>query len=141
MTQYVNCIILSKNLKRICYIFKTHGPSFLLNKYNFVGGKLEDGEDFFKAAKREVLEESGLNIEIKDISLLNTISEHDYTLYNTVAVIDDALIETAYTAEKEEVLIGSIEDIIVDMWNNPGRYNPGFSLWLKEALTLLKKES
>lgn len=140
MTKYVNCIILSKNFKRICYIFKTHGPEFLLNKYNFVGGKLEDGENFIQAAKREVLEESGLNIEESNIVWLNTVSEDTYTLYNTVAFIDNNLIETAYTAEKEEVLVSSVDDVVIDMWNNPKSYNPGFSIWLKAALNTLKKE-
>ena len=37
-------------------------------KYNFVGGKLEDGEDFLNAAYRELLEET--NISHKDIELI-----------------------------------------------------------------------
>lgn len=48
------------------------------NEYKLVGGGIEEDEDSKLAFKREVLEEAGCNIEIKDeIGIIEEIKSHD----------------------------------------------------------------
>jgi 8-oxo-dGTP diphosphatase len=64
-------------------IFITRGERVLLlrgsakkriwaNKYNGIGGHIERGEDIYSAARREVLEETGL--EVEDLRLVGLIN-------------------------------------------------------------------
>ena len=47
------------------------------NKYNGVGGHVEVGEDVFSAARREVTEETGLNIDALELAAVVTIDAGD----------------------------------------------------------------
>ena len=50
----------------------------LKNEYKLVGGGIEESEDPKLAFKREVLEEAGCNVEIKDeIGIIEEIKSHD----------------------------------------------------------------
>ncbi|KAB8138118.1 NUDIX hydrolase [Gracilibacillus oryzae] len=49
---------------RLLVIKKNAGP--YINRFDLPGGSLEDGEGLAEAMKRESLEETGLEIEIKD---------------------------------------------------------------------------
>jgi 8-oxo-dGTP diphosphatase len=78
------------SLKRQCYtviprtlVFITRGDCVLLlrgstgkriwaNKYNGIGGHVERGEDIYSAARREVIEETGLKVEgLRLVGLIN----------------------------------------------------------------------
>lgn len=54
---------------------RAYGDAAVINKYEFVGGKIEEGETPEQALIRECKEELSLDIEVKD--LLNTI-DYDY---------------------------------------------------------------
>lgn len=57
-----NCImILNKAKNRILFCKRTSDPYYGL--YNFVGGKIEEGEDSLEAAYRELCEETGITPE------------------------------------------------------------------------------
>lgn len=61
-----NCIIvLNKDKDRLLFCKRMNDP--YLGLYNFVGGKIEEGEDSIHAAYRELYEETG--ITDKDITL------------------------------------------------------------------------
>lgn len=132
---YVNCVLISNDKKKIAYIFKQHGPEFLKNKYNFIGGKLNDTDNsYFEGAIREVKEESGVDIKLEHIHLINTIENEDFCLYNTVAIIPLSLLEQAYTAEKEPVYINDIEILQLQIKNNPNVFYADFEEILNNAL-------
>ena len=58
MLTYTLCII--ENNGKLAMLFRTKSPN--KHKWNFVGGKIEDGEDITAAAKREAEEETGLKL-------------------------------------------------------------------------------
>ncbi len=54
-----------------------HAPR-AANQWGMVGGHVEDGEDFDEAMRREILEETGIEIDAEDL-LLWTATEFDYS--------------------------------------------------------------
>ena len=76
MIQGYNCIMVySKDKKKILFCKRTKEPYKGL--YNFLGGKIEQFEDGFEAAYRELYEESGIGKQ--DIKLYHMM---DFTYYN-----------------------------------------------------------
>lgn len=74
--QGYNCImVFSQDNKKILFCKRTKDPYKGL--YNLVGGKIEENEDGFEAAYRELKEETG--ISAYDISLNHMM---DFTYYN-----------------------------------------------------------
>ncbi|WP_102272078.1 NUDIX hydrolase [Cytobacillus massiliigabonensis] len=84
------------------FIIKENQPN-IINKWNFPSGRIEFGEDILHAAKREVKEETGLDVE-----LTNTTG-----VYNFISSSQDQVIMFHFTGE---VIGGSIklEDGIID---------------------------
>lgn len=66
MTTYNLIMVLNQDETKVLMLKRTKDP--YLNKYNFCGGRVEDGEDLLESAYRELFEESG--IHKKDITLL-----------------------------------------------------------------------
>ena len=48
------------------------------NDFGLIGGKVDDGENYIDAIKREITEETGLNIDIKDTDLLYSNMDGEY---------------------------------------------------------------
>jgi 8-oxo-dGTP diphosphatase len=58
-------------------MIKENKPN-VLNKWNFPGGRIETGEDILYAARREVKEETGLDVELtKTTGIYNFISNSE----------------------------------------------------------------
>lgn len=74
--QGYNCIIIySQDREQLLFCKRTKDPYKGL--YNLVGGKIDEGEEGFLAAYRELIEETGITKE--DISLYHMM---DFTYYN-----------------------------------------------------------
>lgn len=62
MARYVVGFMFSTDMKRVLLIEKKR-PQWQLGKLNGIGGKVEDGENFYTAMGREFLEETGLRFD------------------------------------------------------------------------------
>lgn len=118
-----NCIIVySMDSSQILFCKRKKDP--YKGMYNLVGGKIEDGEDGFTAAYRELWEETG--IEECDIELYHKM---DFTYYN-----EDCLVEVYAGTLKREVVLKeeanplfwlSIEENFFDLTRFAGEGNIG----------------
>ena len=134
-THYVNCILISDDRSEICVIFKQRGPVEVLNKFNFIGGKVEN-ESIEHAVIREVKEETGLDLSNENISLLNTYENDFYRLDNHVVFISKAKLHQAKTCETEKISILDIKNLQIELKELPNKYSPSFKTLLDAALNM-----
>lgn len=99
MKRNVNIIVIFNQDKTKLLMCKREKDPYK-GKYNFVGGKIEPGEDHLKAAYRELQEET--NITNRDVTLTHFM---DFTYY-----LDDTLLETYVTTLSKEVYIHGDEN-------------------------------
>ena len=77
-----NCLMIyHKDGEKLLFCKRTKDPYYGL--YNVVGGKVEDGENHFDAAYRELEEETGIGRE--DVNLTHMM---DFTYYNQNCVVE-----------------------------------------------------
>lgn len=80
--QGYNCVMIySRDKEKLLFCKRLKDP--YEGKYNLVGGKIEDGEDHFDAAYRELFEETG--ISRSDVSLSHMM---DFTYYNQKCYVE-----------------------------------------------------
>lgn len=92
--QGYNCIMIyHKDGDKLLFCRRTNDP--YQGKYNLVGGKIEQGEDGFNAAYRELEEETGIRKE-------QVVLRHmmDFTYYN-----QDCYVEVYVGRLQEEVIL------------------------------------
>ena len=84
--------------------------SYLSNKFEFPGGKLEDGEDKQQALEREILEELSVAIDIREELL--TI-DHEYPDFMITMTCFACRIKegTIQLSEHTEVVLQKIKDL------------------------------
>ena len=133
---YVVCIGFDPVTKLAVLLTKLKGPSFLLNKITFPGGRFELDEDFKEAAAREFYEESGVKTSKSDWSLLFKKEKNESSVY--FAVYKSSCIARAkpQESELEKVFLGSLKEHELSCHNNPQLYAPDF----KEILRALKEK-
>lgn len=137
-THYVNCILMSEDRSEICVIFKQRGPSEVLHKFNFIGGKVEPDENLQQAVIREVKEETGLDLNGETIDLLLSVEEEHYLLDNHVAFIPKWKLRQARTCESEKISILTTENLLHELNELPNKYAPSFKMLFNAALAYNK---
>ena len=63
--------------EHLLMLSKTKSTSFGYGKINGVGGHMEQGEEPFESARREILEETGLRVDRLDLAAILFIDIHD----------------------------------------------------------------
>ena len=131
---YVNCVLLSEDLSELCVIFKLRGPAELINKFNFIGGKVEQNEYTSDAVVREVMEETGLDISLEKINLFMTFENEEYRLDNHVVFLSTAKLRQAKTCESEKISVVDTKTTLNECKELPNKYSPSFLMLLQAAL-------
>ena len=113
-------VIFSKKLDKVLFCIRAKEPYKGL--YNFVGGKVEDGETNDNAAYRELFEETGISrndIELDHFMDLNYFkSENNLQVYYGILKNDVALVE-----EKNKLEWVLINDELLNNEKFAGNYN------------------
>lgn len=130
--RYVLLVVIDPAVGFVVGITKKKGPSFLLNRVTFPGGKIEAGEEVLAAASREMLEETGLTIAEKDWVIFEDRMHDGYQLVKLAAVSSKVM--HARTLEEEPVWQLCIKSHQGYAARQHGQYAPDFLMTLQGAL-------
>lgn len=133
-THYVNCILMDEDRTEICVIFKKRGPSEVINKFNFIGGKVEPNENIQNAVIREVKEETSIDLSNENISLILTVENEFYRLDNHVVFVPKHKLHQARTCEDEKISILSTDSVKMELKELPNKYAPSFKMLFEAAI-------
>lgn len=134
MIEYVLCIALNPTNKKTVLTFKNRGPSEVVGKWNFPGGKREPKESIFEAAARELFEETGLVCQAADFQLYNHRLGEDFSLHSLLVYTE--AVEQAYTKEDEEIRVWDLQAAVDASVQDPQQFAPGMGFTLKSLLKL-----
>ena len=120
MKKYNLVVVFNKDLSKGLFCYRAKEP--YKNKFNFVGGKVEDGEDSETAAYRELFEETG--ISSGDIEL-DHFMDLDYFKYEFSLQVYYGVIEHDVTLveEKNKLVWIELNEQLLDNSKFAGNYN------------------
>jgi 8-oxo-dGTP pyrophosphatase MutT (NUDIX family) len=111
MQQYTLGIALTADHKNVVLI-KKNRPEWQVGTLNFVGGKVEEGEEPFRAQCREFREETGIVTFPHEWTRFGSLHGHDY-LVHLFYMANDSVNEVE-TKTDEEVDVYNIRELMVD---------------------------
>ena len=113
-------VVFNKNLEKALFCIRAKEP--YKGMYNFVGGKVEEGETNDEAAYRELFEETGIarsDIELEHFMDLNYFKyDNNLQVYYGILDHDVTLVE-----EKNKLEWVTIDDKLLDIEKFAGNYN------------------
>ena len=110
---YVLALLFTADGREVVLVRKVR-PAWQAGRVNALGGKLHDGETVFDAARREVREEAGVDVERWEEFLV--WDDPEYRL-RAVRAFDDAA-RAARTAEDQEVFLANVSGLPLDVIDN-----------------------
>ena len=110
---YVLALLFTADAREVVLVRKTR-PAWQAGRTNALGGKLHDGEELLDAARREVHEEAGVDVEGWEEFLV--WHDPEYRLRG-VRAFDDAA-RYARTAEDQEVFLARVDALPSNVIDN-----------------------
>jgi len=113
MQEYVLTFVFNQTMDKVLLIRKKR-PDWQKDQLNGIGGKVEEGELPRTAAKRELLEEAGCNVDEENFILSETIKYDDAIMFIYYTTISPMY----FTSKTDEIVsIYHIEDILNGEFN------------------------
>ena len=120
MKDYNLIVVFNKEKDKSLFCIRANEP--FKGMYNFVGGKIEAGENFEEAAYRELYEETGISRD--QISLEHFMDLNYYTYGNNIQVYYGILHnQVALREEKNKLEWVDIDEKMLDTTMFAGNYN------------------
>jgi 8-oxo-dGTP diphosphatase len=111
--EYVLALLFTSDGKEVVLVRKTR-PAWQAGRVNALGGKLLNGEGLLEAARREVREEAG--VDVQDWEEFLVWNDPQYRL-RAVRAFNDAA-RLARTAEDEEVFLAHVGGLPLNVIDN-----------------------
>jgi 8-oxo-dGTP diphosphatase len=111
--EYVLALLFTADAREVVLVRKTR-PAWQAGRVNALGGKLQSGEALLEAARREVREEAGVDIERWEEFLV--WHDPEYRL-RAVRAFDDAA-RAARTAEDQDVFLANVRELPLEVIDN-----------------------
>jgi 8-oxo-dGTP pyrophosphatase MutT (NUDIX family) len=135
-TKYVLMVVMNPALTHVVGLTKLKGPSFLIGKTCFPGGRVDPGESELETAVREMKEETGLDIPAERWTKAAYLMREDAEMTTFVAVSDQLFDARQCEEEPVFVLEASFDAIAAA----PDQYAPDFAETLELAKAILNGE-
>ncbi len=138
LTRYVLMIVIDPIKRTAVGLIKKKGPSFLLGKITYPGGKIEEGEVVNVAAFREMLEETGVEVAPRRWRTVEERRGEGFELF--VLAAKSSEVHLAQTCEEEPVFTINIDEQSALVEANPSEYTSDFLPLLNRAVDVLQLE-